>query len=136
MIEQAVGPATGDAERRDRLRLIRSDRIGPINFRDLLARFGTAGAALAAVSDLARQQVAEIDRPDAVAADQAQPVAPLRLANGGLDHVAALPACLRPMRGSVPVSSRRMFAWCLAQTNSARIAANSTSCRSPMMIQP
>ena len=45
----------GDAERRDRLRLIRSDRIGPINFRDLLARFGTASAALAAVSDLARR---------------------------------------------------------------------------------
>lgn len=51
MIQQAAG----EAERRDRLRLIRSDRIGPINFRDLLARFGTASAALAAVSDLARR---------------------------------------------------------------------------------
>jgi len=50
-----IAPATGDIERRDRLRLIRSDRIGPINFRELLARFGSASRALAAVADLARR---------------------------------------------------------------------------------
>ncbi len=50
-----IAPAAGDTERRDRLRLIRSDRIGPIIFRELLARFGTASAALAAVADLARR---------------------------------------------------------------------------------
>ena len=36
-----------------RLRLIRSPSIGPVSFRQLLARFGSAGAALAAVPDLA-----------------------------------------------------------------------------------
>jgi DNA processing protein len=36
-----------------RLRLIRSPSIGPVTFRQLLARFGTAEAALAAVPDLA-----------------------------------------------------------------------------------
>ena len=36
-----------------RIRLIRSPSIGPVTFRQLLARFGTAEAALAAVPDLA-----------------------------------------------------------------------------------
>jgi DNA processing protein len=36
-----------------RLRLIRSPSIGPVTFRQLLARFGTADAALAAIPDLA-----------------------------------------------------------------------------------
>ena len=36
-----------------RLRLIRSDQIGPVTYFQLLARFGSAGAALAAIPDLA-----------------------------------------------------------------------------------
>jgi len=39
----------------DRLRLVRSPGIGPITFRQLIARFGNAEAALAAVPDLARR---------------------------------------------------------------------------------
>ncbi len=39
----------------DRLRLVRSSGIGPITFRQLLARFGDSAAALAAVPDLARR---------------------------------------------------------------------------------
>ncbi|HVJ43177.1 MAG TPA: DNA-processing protein DprA [Dongiaceae bacterium] len=42
-------------ERLDRLRLARSDGIGPVTGRDLLARFGSATAALAALPDLARK---------------------------------------------------------------------------------
>lgn len=45
----------GAQERLDRLRLARSDGIGPITGRDLLARFGSATAALAALPDLARK---------------------------------------------------------------------------------
>ena len=37
------------------LRLIRSERIGPITFRQLIARFGNATAALSALPDLARR---------------------------------------------------------------------------------
>ncbi|MEA3003696.1 MAG: processing protein [Sphingomonadales bacterium] len=37
----------------DRLRLIRSENIGPVTYFQLLARFGSAGAALAAIPDLA-----------------------------------------------------------------------------------
>ena len=39
----------------DRLRLVRSTGIGPITFRQLIARFGSAAAALDAVPDLARR---------------------------------------------------------------------------------
>jgi len=44
-----------EAERIDRLRLIRCDNIGPRTFRSLLDRFGDARAALEGLSDLARR---------------------------------------------------------------------------------
>ena len=44
-----------DAERIDWLRLIRSENVGPITFFALLRRFGSAVAALEALSSLARQ---------------------------------------------------------------------------------
>jgi DNA processing protein len=44
-----------DAERLDWLRLCRSENVGPITFRQLIQRFGSAGAALAALPDLARR---------------------------------------------------------------------------------
>lgn len=47
--------ALSDAERLDWLRLIRSERIGPVTFRQLLARFGSARTALDALPDLARR---------------------------------------------------------------------------------
>lgn len=43
-----------NAERLDWLRLIRTESVGPIVFRQLLTRFGTAAAALEALPDLAR----------------------------------------------------------------------------------
>ena len=39
----------------DRIRLIRSPSIGPVTYRQLIARFGTAQAALEAIPDLARR---------------------------------------------------------------------------------
>lgn len=44
-----------DEQRLAWLRLIRSDNVGPITFRDLIDRFGTASAALDALPDLARR---------------------------------------------------------------------------------
>jgi DNA processing protein len=44
-----------DAERLDWLRLIRSENVGPISFRQLLRRFGSARAALEALPELARR---------------------------------------------------------------------------------
>lgn len=44
-----------DRERLNRLRLIRSERVGPVTYRRLIERFGSAEAALAAVPVLARR---------------------------------------------------------------------------------
>jgi len=44
-----------DKERLDRLRLIRSENVGPVTFRALLRRFGSARAAVAALPELARR---------------------------------------------------------------------------------
>lgn len=44
-----------DTDRIDRLRLIRSDNVGPRTFRSLLAHFGSAGLALERLPDLARR---------------------------------------------------------------------------------
>jgi DNA processing protein len=42
-------------ERRDRLRLIKSENVGPATFQALLERFGTATAAIAAMPELSRR---------------------------------------------------------------------------------
>lgn len=44
-----------DTERLDWLRLIRTDRVGPRTFHDLIQHFGSAHAALAALPNLARR---------------------------------------------------------------------------------
>src|ERR1700731_644209 len=44
-----------DAERIDRLRLIRSDNVGPRTFRSLINHFGSARTALSRLPDLARR---------------------------------------------------------------------------------
>jgi DNA processing protein len=56
-----------EQERFDRLRLIRSPRIGPVSFRQLMARFGTAGEALRAVPDLAARGGGKASVADAAA---------------------------------------------------------------------
>ena len=47
--------ATSNRERFDRLRLYRSENVGPITFRRLLAHFGSAGAAITALPALSRR---------------------------------------------------------------------------------
>ncbi|MGC1302486.1 MAG: DNA-protecting protein DprA, partial [Caulobacteraceae bacterium] len=51
-------PATGAisaAERRERLRLSRSENVGPVAYRELMRRYGTATRALEALPNLARR---------------------------------------------------------------------------------
>jgi len=50
-----VTQALSDAERRDWLKLARTDTVGPVTFEQLVQRFGTAGKALDALPDLARR---------------------------------------------------------------------------------
>ncbi len=47
-------PPTAE-QRLDWLRLIRTENVGPVTFRQLIGRFGDPTAALAALPDLARQ---------------------------------------------------------------------------------
>jgi DNA processing protein len=56
----------------DRLRLIRTAGIGPIAFRQLLLRFGSASEALAAIPDLARRGGGQAPRIHSVAAAEAE----------------------------------------------------------------
>lgn len=53
-IPQSAIP-TSQADALDWLRLIRSDRVGPVTFLRLLRQFGTAGKALAALPDIATE---------------------------------------------------------------------------------
>ncbi len=48
-------PKLSDTERRDRLRLIRTENVGPATFAQLLDRFETAGAAIDALPELANR---------------------------------------------------------------------------------
>ena len=57
MLERSVGE-----DRIARLRLIRSEQIGPVTYRQLLARFGTAAAALEAVPQLAARSGGRVPR--------------------------------------------------------------------------
>ena len=57
-----------DAERIDRLRLIRSDNVGPRTFRSLLNHFGSARVALQRLPDLARRGGA--DRPGRICSEE------------------------------------------------------------------
>ena len=47
--------AISAAERRERLRLARSENVGPVAYRELMRRYGTAARAMAALPDLARR---------------------------------------------------------------------------------
>jgi len=54
-MEQTGQPNLPDRERLERLRLARTENIGPVTYRQLIARYGSAAAALDALPGLARR---------------------------------------------------------------------------------
>ncbi|MBL4721274.1 MAG: DNA-protecting protein DprA [Alphaproteobacteria bacterium] len=54
-MSQPQTAALSESERLDRLRLIRSQNVGPVTFRQLIERFGSGSAALEALPNLARR---------------------------------------------------------------------------------
>ncbi len=56
-------------ERRDWLRLIRTQNVGPVSFRDLINRYGDAAAALDALPSLIRKKEIRPPHPDQVEAE-------------------------------------------------------------------
>ncbi|MCP1471028.1 DNA processing protein [Sphingobium sp. OAS761] len=91
-----------ERERFDRLRLIRSPRIGPVSFRQLLARFGTAGEALRAIPDLAARGGGRASVADAGAVEReiaaTRALGARYLLMGDADY----PALLGQMEGAPP----------------------------------
>ena len=79
MDPQAPPPAPDARERLARLRLARTRRLGPMAFHMLLARFGSAEAALAALPDLARRGGGKPVEPPAIAAIEREIAAARRL---------------------------------------------------------
>ena len=59
-------PPLSEAERFARLRLARTDRVGPVSFRQLLDRYGTAERALDALPDLVRRAGGRGEGPAAI----------------------------------------------------------------------
>ena len=118
-----------DGDRLDRLRLIRTPHVGPVAYRQLLARFGTAGRALEALPDLAargggrafrpvddravRAEVAQVGRIGARYAFLGEPDYPPLLAQAA----GAPPALI--MRGGLAIGERRCVAIVGARNASA-----------------
>ncbi|MFZ2997075.1 DNA-processing protein DprA [Sphingobium sp.] len=117
-----------EAERFDRLRLIRSPRIGPVTYRQLMARFGTAGAALRAVPDLAARGGGKASVADAGAVEReiaaSRALGARYLLMGDADYPALLdqmdgapPALI--IRGDAALSARQCIAMVGARNASA-----------------
>lgn len=117
-----------DSDIFDRLRLIRSPNVGPISYRQLVARFGTAGKALEALPDLA----ARIGGRKFIAA---QPEAIHR----EMEHLARLggrylfiddpdyPALLGELENAPPVLTCKGNITLATQTNVAMVGARNAS---------
>lgn len=63
MAFERIGRAGSDAERMARLRLTRTPRIGPVNFTQLMQRFGSAVRALDAIPNLVRRSGGSLTPP-------------------------------------------------------------------------
>ena len=118
------------AERLDWLRLIRSENVGPVTFYQLLARFGSAEAALAALPEVARRggrakSLAIFSRVDAERETQQLQAAGARfVAWGEPDYPAALAALddappLISVRGNSTLFARNAMAVVGARNASA-----------------
>lgn len=90
-----------------RLRLIRTDSIGPITYRQLIARFGSAGLALQALPDLARRGGRVLTVATITAAEAE--IAALAAIGAGMIFIdtPAYPALLASLESAPPVLSAR-----------------------------
>ncbi len=117
-----------EKERFDRLRLIRSPRIGPVSYRQLLARFGSAGEALRAIPDLAARGGGKASVADAgavereIAASRALGARYLLMGDADypvlLDQMDGAPPALI-VRGDVTLTARNCVAMVGARNASA-----------------
>ena len=127
-MKAASAPALlSDDQRLAWLRLIRSDNIGPVTFRELINHFGSASAAIDAVPELARKggrqiRLCSVDEAErelvAAAAAGARFVA-----MGEADY----PPWLRAIDAAPPLIAVRGGGACLARPNIAVVGARNAS---------
>ena len=117
-----------DAERVARLRLIRSENVGPITFRQLLRRFGSGELALAALPDLARRGGGRVPRI-ASTADAEREVARIEKIGGRLLFwgLSDYPPLLAEVEDGPPVLSVRGDPALAARTTVAMVGARNAS---------
>jgi DNA processing protein len=123
----SLAAGLSDAERLDWLRLIRSDSIGPVTFRELVSHFGGATAALAALPDLARRtgrQIRVCSKADAEREIEKIAEIGARLLTIGEP---AYPAWLASVDGAPPVLTVQGDAACLARPIVAVVGARNAS---------
>jgi DNA processing protein len=121
--------ALSPSERIDWLRLIRSENVGPVTFRKLLERFGSASAALAALPELARKggRLKPIAIASRAAAERELKEADrLGVAVLGLTEP-AYPALLRSIDDAPPLLFVRGSAHLLARPSIAIVGARNAS---------
>jgi DNA processing protein len=118
-----------DSERRDYLRLIRTEHVGPVTFFQLLERFGSAGAALDALPDLARRGGrAKAPRIPSVAMAEDEIATAARLGARAIAWgEAEYPAMLAAISDAPPVLFVRGRAEMLAQRAVAVVGARNAS---------
>ena len=116
-----------EKERFDRLRLIRSPRIGPVTFRQLMARFGKAGDALRAVPELAARGGGKASVADVAIVEQeiarSRALGARYLLMGDKDY----PFLLEQMDGSPPALIVRGEVGLTAQQCVAMVGARNAS---------
>ena len=113
------------AERRDRLRLIRTDHIGPVTWRELVTHCGSATDAIAALPELAgrrRIDIAGADDADA----ELERLGALGATTLTLGEV-GYPAALTALDDAPPVLAVRGDPAALAKTNIAIVGARNAS---------
>ncbi len=123
----AAAPALTRDEAFARIRLLRSPNIGPVSYNQLLRRFGTAGAALDALPDLAARggapyRAAKVERVEAE-------VAALRVTGGRyLFHDSPdYPALLASLEAPPPILTVRGDTALLARPSVAVVGARNAS---------
>ena len=117
----------GQDEAFARIRLLRSPNIGPVTYRQLLRRFGNAGAALAALPDLAARGAARY-RPAPEARIAEEIAATKRAGARYLFHDSPdYPALLLEIDGAPPILTLRGEAGLLARPAVAIVGARNAS---------
>ncbi|MBB3809820.1 DNA processing protein [Pseudochelatococcus contaminans] len=121
------GVRLDDEQRLNWLRLIRSDNVGPRTFRTLIARFGSASAALAALPEMARKsgrtiRIASVDDAERELA-AAKRLGVSFIALGEPDY----PVALRAVDSAPPIIAVRGDVTALAQPMVAVVGSRNAS---------